>query len=99
MRRLPAEPRSGQAITSARCSIAERLSITTSMKTAVLIACILGSLGFGTAGAQDIEEFWFRPYDTLAQRDEYGLLHSSKQVNPTDTESRYHWRPFYYLEG
>src|SRR3954464_15349485 len=69
------------------------------MKTAVLIACIVGGLGFGTARAQDIEEFWLRPYDTLAQRDEYGLLHSSKQVKPTDMESRYHCRPFCYLGG
>ena len=69
------------------------------MKFATLILCLIGSLGFGTASAQELEELWFRPSDTLAQRDEYGLLHSSTVIYPTDLEPRYHWRPLYYLEG
>jgi Putative peptidoglycan binding domain len=69
------------------------------MKTAILILCACGSLGFGSAKAQDLEELWFRPHDTLAQRDEYGLLHSSKVIYPPDLSPRYHWRPLYYLEG
>jgi len=69
------------------------------MKTAVLILCVCGSLGFGAASAQDLEELWFRPADSLAQRDEYGLLHQSTIVHRTDLEPRYRWRPLYYLEG
>ena len=69
------------------------------MKTAILILCICGSLGFGTASAQDLEELWFRSSDPLAHRDEYGLLHQSKTVYPTDVAPRYCWRPLYYLEG
>lgn len=69
------------------------------MKTAVLILCICGSVGFGTASAQVIEELWFRPVEPLAQRDEYGLLHSSRTIYPPDTAPRYWWRPLYYLEG
>jgi len=69
------------------------------MKLATLTLCLIGSFGFGTASAQELEELWFRPTDTLAQRDEYGLLHSSRTIYPPDLEPRYHWRPLYYLEG
>ena len=71
------------------------------MKTAILtILCVCAGLGIRTASAQvDLEELWFRSSDTLAQRDEYGLLHSSKTVYPPDMEPRYCWRPLYYLEG
>ena len=69
------------------------------MKLATLTLCLIGSYGFGTASGQELEELWFRPSDTLAQRDEYGLLHSSTVIYPTDLEPRYHWRPLYYLEG
>ena len=69
------------------------------MKIPVLIICAFGTLGFGSATAQGLEELWFRPTETLAQRDDYGLLHSSKTVYPTDLEPRYRWRALYYLEG
>jgi hypothetical protein len=70
------------------------------MKTAALILCVCGSLVGPTAfGQVDLEELWFRSSDSLAQRDEYGLLHSSKTVYSTDLEPHYHWRPLYYLEG
>jgi putative peptidoglycan binding protein len=70
------------------------------MKTAVFIVCVCVGFGIGTVSAQtDLEELWFRSSDPLAQRDEYGLLHSSKHVYPPDAESRYSWRPLYYLEG
>jgi putative peptidoglycan binding protein len=69
------------------------------MKIALLIVCACGTLGFGSAKAQELEQLWFRPSDTLAQRDEYGMLHSSKVIYPPDLEHRYHWRPLYYLEG
>jgi Putative peptidoglycan binding domain len=63
----------------------------------VLLACTASS--FGIATAEDLEELWFRPLDPLAQRDDYGLLHQSKVLYPTDFERRYSWRPLYYLEG
>ena len=69
------------------------------MKIAVLILCVCGSVGFGTASAQELEELWFRSSDPLAQRDEYGLLHQSTVIHPTDLAPRYSWRPLYYLEG
>jgi hypothetical protein len=69
------------------------------MKAAILILCACGSLGFGTASAQELEDLWFRPHDPLAQRDDYGLLHSSTTVYPPDLAARYRWRPLYYLEG
>jgi Putative peptidoglycan binding domain len=69
------------------------------MKTAVVMLCVCAGLGFGTASADVLDEFWFRPTDPLAQRDEYGLLHSSKTVYPPDVAPRYRWRPLYYLEG
>jgi len=69
------------------------------MKTAIVILCACGSLGFASARAQILEEIWFKPTDPLAQRDEYGLLHQSKVVYPTDFAPRYYLRPLYYLEG
>ncbi len=69
------------------------------MRTAALILCVCGSLGLGSARAVELEEFWFKPLDSLAPRDEYGLLHQSKEIYQTDLAPRYHWRPLYYLEG
>lgn len=70
------------------------------MKIAVAALCVVGALGFESARGQELlEDIWFKTTDSLAQRDEYGLLHSSKVIYPTDLEKRYHWRPLYYLEG
>ena len=41
----------------------------------------------------------FQPVDSLAARDELGVLHQSSTVNETDFASRYWWRPLYWLEG
>lgn len=41
----------------------------------------------------------FHSTDSLAQRDDWGLLHQSAVLEPTDTAPRYHWRPLYYLQG
>jgi hypothetical protein len=70
------------------------------MKIVALIVCACGTLGFELARGQELlEDIWFKSSESLAQRDEYGLLHSSKTIYPTDLEPRYHWRPLYYLEG
>ena len=68
------------------------------MKTVLLILLMCGSLTV-RAWADDFDELFFRPRDPMAQRDEYGLIHSSKTLYPSDLEPRYHWRPLYYLEG
>jgi hypothetical protein len=51
------------------------------------------------AAAQSEDRVLFHSNDTLASRDEWGLVHQSPVLNPTDTAPRYHWRPLYYLEG
>lgn len=48
-----------------------------------------------SARAEDL----FRSTDTLAQRDEYGLLHQSPEVNPTDLLPRAPCRVGYYLRS
>jgi hypothetical protein len=35
--------------------------------------------------------------DSLAPRDEYGLLHQGKAINAVDFARRYGWRPTYYF--
>jgi Putative peptidoglycan binding domain len=43
---------------------------------------------------------FFHATDSLAPRDEYGLLHQSRTiVYPTDYAPRYPWRPLYWLES
>jgi len=49
--------------------------------------------------AESEDVVFFRHTDTLAARDEFGLVHQVGVVNPTDTAPRFHWRPLYYLEG
>jgi peptidoglycan hydrolase-like protein with peptidoglycan-binding domain len=44
------------------------------------------------------EEELFRSTDSLAQRDEDGLLHQGKTVNPTDAEPRARLRLLYYFQ-
>lgn len=41
----------------------------------------------------------FHHTDTLAARDEYGLLHQNTTVYSTDFAPRYTWRPLYYTES
>ena len=43
---------------------------------------------------------FFHATDSLAPRDEWGLLHQSRTtVYDVDFAPRYTWRPLYYLEG
>ncbi len=69
---------------------------------------ILFSLGIAlsafTARADLKDIFFDQPFfhhtDTLAPRDEWGLLHQSRTtVYDTDFAPRYGWRPLYYLES
>src|SRR6266700_1208721 len=41
----------------------------------------------------------FRSTDSLAQRDEFGLVHQGTHVNATDFAPRYHWRWMYYFKA
>ena len=49
--------------------------------------------------AQAWDHRLFHSTDSLAARDEYGLLHQSPAVNHTDFAPRYPWRPLYYTES
>src|ERR1700745_4466270 len=65
------------------------------------LALIVGSLGITIPQADEFDVLsheWFRPTDSLAQRDEYGLVHQGPHVNATDFVPRYHWRWMYVFK-
>jgi hypothetical protein len=67
----------------------------------IALALIL-SLGATVAQADEFDLLShdiFRPTDTLAQRDEYGLVHQGPHLNATDFAPRYHWRWCYYFKA
>ena len=67
----------------------------------IALALIL-SLGATVAQADEFDVLShdvFRPTDSLAQRDEYGLVHQGPHVNGTDFAPRYHWRWCYYFKA
>jgi hypothetical protein len=67
----------------------------------IALALIL-SLGATVAQADEFDVLShdvFRPTDTLAQRDEYGLVHQGPHLNATDFAPRYHWRWCYYFKA
>lgn len=69
------------------------------MKKIILIVFVIG---LRTASAQFIEVFdtpFLHATDSLAARDDLGLLHQSSKVNETDFAPRYTWRPLYWFEG
>jgi Putative peptidoglycan binding domain len=67
----------------------------------IALALILGSLAATIAYADEFDVLshdFFRPTDSLAQRDEYGLVHQGPHVNATDFAPRYYWRWMYYFK-
>jgi len=62
---------------------------------------VLLALGWIAVNAQttDDRDLLFHSTDSLAPRDDLGLLHQVPAPNATDFEPRYHWRPLYWLEG
>ena len=67
---------------------------------------ILPAIVLSTFNARaDLKDIFFdRPFfhntDTLAPRDDWGLLHQSRTtVYDVDFAKRYTWRPLYYFEG
>ncbi len=70
------------------------------MKTIILIVLVIG---LKTAGAQIMETInyeapFFHSTDSLAARDDIGLMHQSRSLNDTDFARR-SWRPFYWLQS
>jgi hypothetical protein len=49
--------------------------------------------------AKASDDPFFHGTDSLAPRDDWGLLHQMPAPNATDFERRHHWRPLYYLES
>ena len=66
------------------------------MKKAILIAL---AIGLSAVLGQASDDPFFHSTDSLAPRDDWGLLHQMPAPNATDFEPRYHWRPLYYLES
>jgi len=64
-----------------------------------LVLPIILAVGAMTANARDLDADFFREIDSLAQRDEWGLLHQGRVVNDTDLAPRYRWRWCYYFKA
>ena len=73
------------------------------MKNTILISLAMALTAF-VAHADVNDIFFDRPFfhatDSLAPRDDWGLLHQSRTtLNETDFAPHYHCRPLYYLES
>ena len=66
------------------------------LPSAVVMLCLLGQ---AQAFILDEEIFSIPSTDALAQRDEYGLLHQGKALNPTDWDGRNRCRFVYYFKA
>jgi putative peptidoglycan binding protein len=64
------------------------------MKTFILAGFLFCAL---TAAASAQYYPIFHSSDSLAARDDLGLLHQSPKLNPTDFAPRHTWRPLYWL--
>ncbi len=73
------------------------------MNTFTIKLSIIVLLAFGwiavNAQTTDDRDALFHSTDSLAPRDDLGLLHQVPAPNAIDFERRYHWRPLYWLEG
>lgn len=65
----------------------------------LVVAALAATLFGGAATASVLDETLFHSNDPLAQYDEWGKLHQSKQLNPTDTAPRYPFRWLYYIQS
>src|SRR5919204_1358281 len=67
----------------------------------IALALILGLVAAIAQGDEyDIVDYDFiRSVDSLAQRDEWALLHQGKTLNATDFAPRYKWRWCYYFKA
>jgi Putative peptidoglycan binding domain len=65
-----------------------------------ILALVLASIAiFSVATAVASDDPLFHSTDSLAARDDYGKLHQGPWLNSADYESRYRWRPLYYLQS
>jgi hypothetical protein len=62
----------------------------------ILIALVIGLSGVVMQASDDP---FLHATDSLAPRDEWGLLHQMPAPNAADFERRYPWRQLYYLES
>jgi putative peptidoglycan binding protein len=71
------------------------------MKKLILIVAVIGLRSASAQFAETLyyDEPFFHSSDTLAARDELGLVHQSRTVYETDYAARYSWRPLYWFEG
>ena len=53
----------------------------------------------GTAAAWASDDDLFRSLDPLAPRDDWGLLHQTRDVSAVDFTPRYHSRALYYFKA
>jgi Putative peptidoglycan binding domain len=67
----------------------------------LIAGATLAMMTLNTAQAFILEEEMFstRSTDSLAQHDEYGLLHQGKDPNPTDWDTRNRCRFVYYFKA
>lgn len=65
----------------------------------ILFVVIGLTAGICRAGQFGSDDPLFHSTDSLAARDEYGKMHQGPWLNQTDLESRYTWRPLYYLQS
>jgi hypothetical protein len=74
------------------------------MKNTIFILLGVALSAFNVLAVDDHDPFFFPPFfhhtDTLAPRDNWGLLHQSRTtVYETDFARRHGWRPLYYFES
>jgi hypothetical protein len=69
------------------------------MKRIALVLIVGLSATVARADEFDVVDYGiFRTLDPLAQRDEWGLVHQTPNVNATDFAPRNHWRWSYYFK-
>jgi hypothetical protein len=71
----------------------------TGMFAAIMLACAAMARAEDYLLYHSADYPLFHSTDSLAPRNEEGLLHQMPRVNVTDFAPRYHWRPLYWLEG
>jgi hypothetical protein len=65
-----------------------------------IFGMMLGAMAiFSATAVFGSDDPFFHSTDSLAARDDYGKLHQSASLNPTDFEARYTWRPAYYFQS
>src|SRR5438128_5475673 len=93
---LSAPARQRQAIAAVRYSAGYRFVADAALMKLAIFSLIL-MVGTATAWASDDD--FFRSLDPLAPRDDWGLLHQTRDVSAVDFAPRYHSRALYYFKA